>query len=425
MDLIRKKHFCLIAFFTLVILSGTLLLKMPFVSHSDGISWADAIFTATGATCVTNMCNLSTSGFNLPGQLIILLLLQVGGLGTISLAASIVLMLRGINAGENIILGAPRNISAGKMERLLRTVMLYTFTIEGIGFILLTGAFWFQGIDLLTSAYYGLFHSVSAFCNAGFTPFDNSMITAGWTVKLIISFLVIAGGLGFYAIFDIWGYLHDREKPCINTKIILITSVVLIVGGTLIFKLLERSNISWLDSYFMVVSSRSAGFFSVIPSSMHSNSIIIIMFMMLIGCSPGSTGGGIRNVAAAMIFLAIFNAFKGNTKMLLFKREIPLRYVLKSFAVAISFFLTATSMSLITAAAAELPLNQVGFEVVSALTNCGMPWDIKEYLLVTPRTIIACCMFLGRIGPMTIFLFFLRERSASRLSYPKERVIIG
>lgn len=426
MDLIRKKHLGLIAFFGGVIIVGTLLLKLPIVTHISGITWGDAFFTATAATCITNMGNLSTDGFNLPGQLIILVLLQIGGLGMMSLAASVVIMMRGLKAGENIIFGAPRSMSPKKMEKLLHMVMTYTFVIEGIGFIFLTGAFWVQGNhDFLTSAYYGLFHSISAFCNAGFTLLDDSMMTASWSIKLIISFLIIAGGLGFYAVFDLWESYREREKLLINTKLILIASAVLVIGGTLIFKGLESFRISWLDSYFMAVSARSAGFISVLPSSMHSNSILVIMLLMLVGCSPGSTGGGIRTVASSMIFLTIFNAFKGNVKLLIFKREIPLRYALKSFTIAISFILTAAILALVTAAILNLSLKQVGFEIVSALTNCGMLWNINGESLATPRGLIACCMFLGRIGPMTIFLFFLRERNTRHLSYPKERIIIG
>lgn len=426
MDLIRRKHLCLIAFFAGVIIIGTLMLKLPFVTHVTGISWEDAFSTAIAATCVTHMGNLSTAGFNLPGQLIVLILLQIGGLGMMSLVASVVIMMRGIKAGENIVLGAPRSMSAGKMEKLLRTVITYTFIIEAIGFVFLTGTFWLQkDFNFLTSAYYGLFHSVSAFCNAGFTPFNDSMMTVTWIVKLIISFLVLAGGLGFYAVFDLWESFHERGKLLINTKLILIASAILVVGGTLFFKALEGSNTSWMDSYFMVVSARSSGFFSVLPSLMHNNSTLVIMLLMLVGCSPGSTGGGIRTVGASLIFLTILNAFKGNVRLLIFKREIPLRYALKSFAIAISFIITATVLALITAVTFDLSLKRVGFEIVSALTNCGLPWDINGKLLATPRGLIAYCMFLGRIGPMTILLFFLRERNASHLSYPKERVIIG
>lgn len=426
MDLIRKKHLVLIAFFGGIIVVGTLLLKLPMVTHINGVTWRDAFFTASAATCITNMGNLSTAGFNLPGQLIILILLQIGGLGMMSLAATVIIMMHGLKVGENIIFGAPRSMSAKKMEKLLRTVMTYTFVIEGIGFIFLTYAFWVQGnCNFITSAYYGLFHSVSAFCNAGFTPLSDSMISATWAIKLIISFLVIAGGLGFYAVFDLWENLHDRRKLLINTKLILIASAIFVIGGTLIIKGLEGSSISWLDSYFMATSARSSGFFSVLPSSMNSNSILVIMLLMLVGCSPGSTGGGIRTVASSMIFLTIFNAFKGNVKLLIFKREIPLRYALKSFAIAVSFIITAAVLALVTAAILNLSLKQVGFEIVSALTNCGMLWNTNEESLVTPRGLIAYCMFLGRIGPMTILLFFLRERNTRHLSYPKERIIIG
>ncbi len=246
-----------------------------------------------------------------------------------------------------------------------------------------------------------------------------------WAVKVVVSFLIIAGGLGFYVIFDLIGAFRRRSRLQINSKIVLIASVVLIVGGTLAVKLLEYRSMSWLDSYFMAVSARSAGFITYAPLQMHGGALLVLICLMLIGCSPNSTGGGIRTTGVAMIFLAVYNVFKGNSKLLLFKREIPMRYALRAFAVTLAFLLITALVSLTVATAYGVSLKTVGFEVAAAISNAGMPLDYNESEFLPVRGLMAVCMFLGRIGPLTIFLFFLSERRQSRLSYPPERIILG
>lgn len=427
MRLFRRRHFYLILAFFGLILVGMIFLKMPFVRHWNGVSWTDAFFTSVASVCVTNMCNLPTVGFNLPGQLVVLGLIQVGGLGMMIIASTIVIILgQGMGEDSQMALGSSRHLLPGELERLIRTIMIYTFSIEGIGLVLLTAAFKFShGMDFRSAFYNGLFHSVSAFCNAGFTPLPNNLVGVGSPVKIVISFLIIAGGLGFYVIFDLAGAVRRRSRLQINSKIVLIASVVLIAGGTLAIKALEYSSMSWLDSYFMAVSARSAGFISYSPLQMHAGALIVLICLMLIGCSPNSTGGGIRTTGVAMIFLAVYNAFKGNSKLLLFKREVPMRYALRAFAVTLAFLLIASLVALSVATAYDISLKTVGFEVVGAISNAGMPLDYNENEFTPVRGLMAVCMFLGRIGPLTIFLFFLRQRHPSRLSYPEERIILG
>ncbi len=426
MNPFRRKNFYLIASFFGLILVGMIFLKMPFVTHTDGVSWEDAFFTSAAAVCVTNMCNLATSGFNVPGQLVLLGLIQIGGLGMMALAVSLVMLIgQGIGDDSHTGLGSNRHLSRSEIQELIRTVINYTFAIEGIGFILLTLAFMGHGMPLREAGYYGLFHSVSAFCNAGFTPFANNLAGVNSFVKIIISLLIIAGGLGFFVIYDLMSHFKHHTRLQINSKIVLIASAILITGGAVAIKVLEAHHISWLDSYFMAVSARSAGFFTVAPVSLHAGSLIIISGLMLIGCSPNSTGGGIHTTAIAMIFLAVYNAFKGNTKLLLFRREIPLRYALRAFAVTVSFLATASLVSLIISTLYGQSLKVVGFEICAAISNAGMPLTFDESQDFFIRLMTAGCMFLGRIGPLTIFLFFLRERRVSRLAYPQERIILG
>ncbi len=426
MRLFRRRHLYLISAFVGLILVGTIFLKMPFVTHQDGIGWDDALFTSTAAVCVTNMCNLSTEGFNIPGQLVVLALIQIGGLGMMVIAATIVIILgQGVSEDSHMALGSSRHLSPRELENLIRTIVIYTLSIEGIGVVLLTAIFKLdQGMDIRNAAYNGLFHAVSAFCNAGFTPLPGNLMGVNSLLKVVISFLIIAGGLGFYVIFDLAGWFRKRSNLQINSKIVLIASVVLIVGGTLMIRLLE-SPISWLDAYFMAVSARSAGFYTVMPLHMHASTLIVLACLMLVGCSPNSTGGGIRTTGIAMIFLAVYNAFKGNTKLLLFKRQIPMRFALRAFAVTLAFLLISALTALTVSTIYGQSLKDIGFETISAITNCGLPLDYNESEHLPVRIMMSICMFLGRMGPLTIFLFFLHERHNSHLSYPQERIILG
>ncbi len=427
MKFFRRRDLFLLLAFSGLILVGTIFLKMPFVAHQDGVSWKDAFFTSLASVCVTNMCNLSTSGFNIPGQLVVLGLIQIGGMGMMVIAASIIIALgQGISDDSQLALGSSRHLLPGELENLIRTIVVYTFAIEGIGMVLLTGAFMFgHGMDFRSACYNGLFHSVSAFCNAGFTPLPHNLVGVNSLIKIVISFLIIAGGLGFYVIYDLLETVRRRNRLQINTRIVVIASIVLIVGGTLAIKVLEYDSMSWLDSYFMAVSARSAGFISYEPINMNAGSLIVLICLMLIGCSPNSTGGGIRTTGIAMIFLAVYNAFKGNARLLLFKREIPLRYALRAFAVALAFLLISSLSALTISTIYNISLKTVGFEVIAAISNAGMPLDYNESEFLPVRILMAGCMFLGRVGPLTIFLFFLREKRNSRLSYPQEQVILG
>ncbi len=428
----KSQLYFIFSFFAAIIL-GTLLLKSPWVSHSGGtLQWIDAVFISTSAVCVTGLVTVTTSGFNLAGQLIILALIQVGALGIMTLTASIiVLMGRKMNYSNTMILS---NLSDSfplkSVDSLLRTILAYSIIIEFSGFILLTYGFLASGkYDFGEAAYLALFHSVSAFCNAGFSTFDTSLIGMSAFIKIVISFLIILGGLGVYVIYEL-SHLSHKHFLRTHTRLVLITSLVLIVFGMVSLKFLEHCGdtpISWLDAYFQSVTARTAGF-NTIPMNditLHPGSIIILIALMLIGASPGGTGGGMKTTTAALVFMSLYNTFKGNQKVLLFKREILQNNVLKAFTIMFTFISISIVAAIWLTATDNASLDRAFFEVASALGTVGLSLGISAEATDAGKIILISCMFVGRIGPFTMFLFLLGREKTSRLEYPEERVILG
>ena len=434
LSFIKKSQLYFIFSFLGAIIIGTLLLKMPWVTHDSGpLEWLDALFISTSAVCVTGLVTVTTSGFNPMGQLIILTLIEIGALGIMTLSASIiVLMGRKMNYSSTMILS---NLSEGfplkSVDALLRTILTYSIVIQFAGFILLTYGFLFEGkYEFSEAVYYAFFHSISAFCNAGFSTFDSSLIGLSPFIKIVVSLLIILGGLGVYVIYEL-SHLSHKHFLRIHTRLVLITSLLLIVFGTVFFKALEYHgdcSISWLDAYFQSVTARTAGFNSIPMSvnDLHPGSIIVLIAFMLIGASPGGTGGGMKTTTAALVFISLYNTFKGNRKVLLFGREIMQNNVLKAFTIMFTFIaISIVAATWLTATEYDVSLASALFEVASALGTVGLSLGISSNATETGKVILIICMFVGRIGPFTMFLFLLGREKSSRLEYPEERVILG
>ncbi len=273
------------------------------------------------------------------------------------------------------------------------------------------------------AAYLGIFHSISAFCNAGFSTFDENLVGATAFIKIVITVLIIFGGLVIYVIYDLTHSEHKKLK--IHTRLVLITSLILIIFGTLAFWLLESGRISWVDAYFQSVSARTCGFNSVDMGIFHPASLAVFIVLMMIGASPGSTGGGMKTTTAAIIFMSIYNTFKGNNKVLMFNREIPTLNVLKAYSMMFIYILIAVVATVFASATSEDSLQSVVFEVVSALGTVGLSLGLSAKAGVACKLVLILCMFVGRVGPFTIFLFLLGKEKKSKLNYPQENVIIG
>ncbi len=434
LSFIKESQLYFIFSFLGAIILGTLMLKLPWVTHNGGsLEWIDALFISTSAVCVTGLVTVTTSGFNIAGQLIILALIQIGALGIMTITASIiVLMGRKMNYSNTMILSnMSDSFPLKSVDALLRTILTYSIIIEFCGFILLTYGFLFEGKYTFGEAvYFALFHSISAFCNAGFSTFDTSFIGMSPFIKIVVSLLIILGGLGVYVIYEL-SHLSHKHFLRIHTRLVLISSLILIVFGTVCFKILEYhgadSSISWLDAYFLSVTARTAGFNTIVMSevALHPGSIIILIAFMLIGASPGGTGGGMKTTTAALVFISLYNTFKGNSKVLLFKREILQNNVLKAFTIMFSFIAISIVAATWLTATDNASLESAFFEVASALGTVGLSLGISSNATEAGKIILIICMFVGRIGPFTMFLFLLGREKSSHLEYPEERVILG
>ncbi|MBR2357829.1 MAG: potassium transporter [Lentisphaeria bacterium] len=432
-SLVKQSQLYFIFSFVLLIIAGTLLLKMPVCYRgNEALSWSDAVFMATSASCITGLTSVPISQFTLVGQIIILLLVQIGGIGIMGLTASIILFLgRGMSFGNTMMMSnLSDNFSLRNTEGLLKMIISYTLHIEAIGAILLLGAFAWEGkFSFWQCLYYGIFHAVAGFCNAGFSPFDDSLQSFGPAIKLIVAFLIVAGGIGIYVIYDLMQSGRKVALLKIHTRLVVISSVILIVLGTLLIKLFEHlegnAPIAWIDAFFMSVSSRTAGYVTVPLSELSPNSISMIIIFMMVGAAPGSTGGGMKVTVVGVAVLAIINTFLGNRRVLLFRREIAMDNILKSFTIIVTFVLLVAAGAAVLSPMLANTEQAVWFEAASALSTTGMSMDVTGVLPVPAKMLIMAFMFIGRIGPFTIFLFLLDREKISRISYPEERIIIG
>lgn len=415
--------------FFVIILIGSILLYLPGINESKGYGYIDALFTSTSAVCVTGLATFPVSSFSFLGQVIILILIQLGAIGIMSLGTFLILFLRGELdfEGRITISKIGSTFSIHEADKVIVFIFFYLISIEFIGSVLLFFGFFIEGFDLKHSLYYSVFHSISAFCNAGFSTFDNSLIGKSNFIKIVISLLIILGGVGFYVVFDLLRYLkHKREKIKIkiHTKIVLITTIFLIAFGSIIILIVEP-DISFTDALFQSVTARTAGFNTVDIASLHNISIFVILNLMVIGGSPGSTAGGIKTTTFFVISLSVLRVLKGEKRANAFKREISTENVLKAHTV---FFLYMLLISIGTTLL--LYNNDAGFigsffEVTSAVGTVGLSLGITSALSEFGKFIIICLMFAGRVGPSVLFMVLLKKEKKSKIAYPEEKIILG
>ncbi|NLK83049.1 MAG: potassium transporter [Lentisphaerae bacterium] len=433
-NVIKKSQFYMIFSFLGLILVGTLLLKSPLVQHNNGgLDWLNALFTATSAVCVVGLTSIPTDGFNWVGQLVIMLLIQGGGLGMVTITASAVLMIgRDFSwGGKKVLASISEDFPISSINEMIKTVVGYTFFMELSGLILLLPGFLSYDLSFGEALRQSLFHTISAYCNAGFSTLSNNFIIEDSSyIKMVMTALIIAGGLGFYVIYDILH--HERNKHYqINTKIVLATTFLLLFAGTLSIKGLEwlgtHHNISWLDAFFQSTVCRSAGFNSVNLTALNSSTQFILVLLMMVGASPNSTGGGMKTTTFALVLLSIWNSIRGKNRVVVFGREIAQEYCVKAFAIMmiyISIVIIGSIFVCATVEASGFTLKQIGFEVVSALTTTGLSLGYSGGAGTYGKTALIICMFIGRIGPFAIFMFFISKNRQSHLSYPEEHIIL-
>lgn len=414
----------LILSFLILIGIGTLFLNMPFVKHQNGISFIDTLFTSTSAVCVTGLTTVNTSGFNWQGELVLLLLMQLGGIGIMTLSSSFILAIRGkISLKHKIsFFRTQENTSLHDIHDILKFILLITFISEFIGAVLLGIGFFAQGNTILESVHQGIFHSVSAFCNAGFSTYDSSLIGMNNLIKYTVMALIIVGGIGYHVIYEIVKKYKIEKRLSLHTKIVLITTVSLIFVGTLLIFVFERGKISVSDCLFQSVTARTAGFNTVNLLNLHYLSLFFITLLMFIGASPGSTGGGIKTTTFFIVVFSIFKILKGKKNVVIFHRQIPENIILKSFAILAVYFIVVFLGTL-----AMLYQNTHGFlntlfEVTSALGTVGLSLGISSEAGMYGKLILIFIMFIGRVGPASIVMFTFKNDKEIKIKYPEESV---
>ncbi len=423
----RLIEFSIFATFVAASLTGALALELPFVRHSGGLSFLDALFTATSAVCVTGLATVPTSGFNTAGQVIILCMMQLGGIGIMTLTSSLILFYSNRLDLKHRVQAAKMTdaFSLKEVEAVLAVILKFTFLAEVAGTFVLAMGFLIEGYPFWHSLYLGVFHSISAFCNAGFSTFDSSMVGQNWIVKTAVMTLIFLGGLGYYVIFDLMEFITRRDRVTIHSKVVLTISGLLVAAGAVMFFFLENGDISALDALFQSVTARTAGFNSIDIGAMHTISIFVLILLMIIGASPGSTGGGVKTTTFFVAVSSVYSALKGHTRVIILGRRLPQSNILRSFAMIflyVAFLAMATGFLLYYE---PLSFLRGVFEVTSALGTVGLTLNVTPHLTSAGKIVIIVTMLAGRIGPSTLALLFLRGERRSRIDYPEERLILS
>jgi trk system potassium uptake protein TrkH len=430
--------------FLLIVMFGCFLLVLP-ISAAQGvkITFIDALFTATSATCVTGLTTLSIiDNFSIFGQIVILILVQVGGLGIMTLYSSLTILLgKSIAVRQQVVLQDLLDISSlSDLLSMIIDIIKFTLIIELWGAIILTIGFYYEGFEFGQALYYGFFHSISAFCNAGFALFNNSLENFSFNPLIhgTISVLVILGGLGFIVLKEIKKAILLKKSffdLSVHTRIVIITNIALLTMGT--FTIFFSEFLHSLDSFslweklqvsfFQSVTIRTAGFNTISLNSLHSHTLYIMTLFMFIGASPGSTGGGIKTSTFAILIQSVTATLKGRKRVEFFDRRVPNQLVVRATSIIIiSLIVVSLFIFLMMKIEADKSFMMIFFEVISAFATVGLSLGITPHLTVMGKGAIIVLMFIGRVGALTLVLAVgERTKSSGSVEYPEGRFLIG
>jgi trk system potassium uptake protein TrkH len=439
----------LILYYAAAIVLGALLLSLPIAAHGSPLSFLDALFTATSAQCVTGLIVVDTgSKLTLFGQLVVLVLIQIGGLGITTFSVYLFFYLRlGVGMrGRWIIQETLLHTPVESMKELIRAIFFLTVIIEGVGALLLAFAF-VPDLGLARGLYFALFHSVSAFCNAGFALFADSLI--GYRdhplVNLTIMGLIILGGIGFLVIKELLDLLRRerrRRRLSLHTRLVLLTTGLLITGGALLIGLLESGTSLagrgigegiW-TALFQSVTSRTAGFNTIDLSLFGVPALFLMMFLMFVGASPGSAGGGIKTTSLALFVAILHSRLKGNPHTNVFRRTIPDEAATKTLTLVMLaiLFLGAATFALLAVqtqgqayAGSRGALMDFAFEAVSAFATVGLSLGATAHLVPMGKIVVIVLMFVGRVGLLTMAFTIVKRARRDAVRYSEENIMIG
>jgi trk system potassium uptake protein len=428
--------------FLVLIAVGTFLLMLP-IAHEPGesVGFLDALFTATSAVCVTGLITVDTATtYSFFGEAVILALIQVGGLGIMTMSATVFLLfgLR-ISLKERILMQqALGQFSLSGVVRLTRRVLAVTLAIEFVGAVLLTARFWPQR-EPGEAIWWGIFHAISAFCNAGFDLTSQSLKAYGgdWLLIPVVTLLVFLGGIGFLVLDDLWRN-RKWEKLSVHSKLAIQVSLGIAMVGWLLVAAFEWGNPAtlggqhtWseklLSAFFLPFTARTAGFNTVPTDMLAGPTVLLTVIMMFIGGSPGSTAGGIRTTTFGVLLLSTWATVLGRDEIVLHGRRLAKDVVDKALALAtLALAMVLGVIMLLLVTESHQPFTVVVFEAVSALGTVGLTQGATSDLSLPGKIVVIFSMYIGRLGPLTLVFALAAARSGkTHVHHPEDRVMIG
>lgn len=428
--------------FMLVILIGALILTLPFTTTSgESTKFLDALFTATSAVCVTGLVVVDTgTHWNMFGQTVIMMLIEIGGLGFMSFTTLIAIILgKKITLRERLILqDAMNTFNIQGLVKMVKYVLVFTVSVQFFGALLLSTQFIPQyGIG--KGAFYSIFHSISAFCNAGFDIIGNfSSLTSynsNVVVIMVIAALIIIGGLGF----TVWSELYNNKslkRVSLHSKMVILMTTILVLGGTILMFLFEHknintiSNMSFIDkvmnSFFASVTPRTAGFNSIPTDGMTTAGQFLTIILMFIGGSPGSTAGGIKTTTIGILIVTVICVIRGREDSEAFGKRFSKDLVYRAFTllfIGVSLVIGVTMLLSYTEKGASFIA--LFYETVSAFGTAGLTLGLTSELSTIGRILMILMMYLGRVGPLTVVLSITKKKINSGVKYPEGKILIG
>lgn len=431
----------LIIGFLLAIIVGTLLLMMPFsLNEGESLDFLESMFTIVSAICVTGLTVVDVSKvFNPIGDLIILFFIQLGGLGVMTFS-SIIFMVMGkrMTFHERELLKEERNAdSSGEISNFIRKLLLTVFVIESIGALILAWEF-SKEMPFDKALFFGVFHSVSAFCNAGFALFSTNLeaYKANPVINLTIAYLITLGGIGFAVISSVIMVIRRGiDKFNLTSKVAIIISMILTFGGMIVFFVLEYSNPATLGdlnffqkilaSYFQSVTLRTAGFNTIPLQDLRAATIFICCILMFIGASPGSTGGGIKTTTFGIILFYVIGIVKKRESIEIFNRRLDWEVMNRALAILVLALTYVSVIITLLLIIEDFPVEEIIFEVISAFGTVGLTLGITPELSSISKLLIIVTMFVGRLGPLTFALAIGEDKKKALIKYPKENILVG
>lgn len=429
--------------FFLIIIVGTLLLMLPISSRSgEWTSLVNALFTATSATCVTGLVVFDTYQYwSIFGQLVIIVLIQIGGLGFITFGVGFSMFLKrkiGL-AKRNLIQESVSALKLAGVVKLVKKIIIGTAIFEGIGAVLLAIRF-VPKMGLLVGIYNAVFHSISAFCNAGFDLMGRyeqysslTVYSSDIVINITIMLLIIIGGLGFIVWDDIWHNRLNFKKYSLHSKIVLISTTVLVFGSAILFGIFENNNLMQnmnplekvLASLFASVTARTAGFNTIDLGAMTQSSKLLTDVLMFIGGSPGSTAGGVKTTSIVVMIFYIGANLRGIQGVNVLGRRISEEDVKKaSVVIGINLGMAVIALIAITASQ-NVNMDDLLLEVFSAIATVGLSTGVTRQLTISSKLVIIFLMYCGRIGSTTFATSFIGNKRRAPIQYPEERINVG